>query len=452
MKVESSEKSKKIITIVLSSIIGVSLLCLSFFGGYLVRWKTEDDEIASIRFILQQYKDNYYFEDGDIVKKFSDAILDEYSEYYTKQEYQEYMSYAEGNRAGIGVKINVKTLTIADVLFNSPAEKSGLYAGGKILSVNGTQVDDYEEYYQVMQTVEIGDAVVMDMDYGGKVKTFSMTKEEFTETFVSYLDSDGYYHFTSDDSGKIGIKKESANVKEEGKELDEETAYVQLKSFSGYINSNKLSDWTTDVNGAAGQFTKVMQVFKENGKTKLILDLRGNPGGYLVIAQSIACHLVWDGENGKNISIGYSSDKKGNVTHYASDKVRYGDYGFKKIVILADENSASASEMLIGAVLDYDAKTQANITNVVLAGYEMQDGYDYRTYGKGIMQTYYTNYVTGEVIKLTNAGLFWPVSGVSIHGVGVTPSTDDRVLASVDSFGIRQDCLKTALELCKVVA
>ena len=118
------------------------------------------------------------------------------------------------------------------------------------------------------------------------------------------------------------------------------------------------------------------------------------------------------------------------MTDAADDKkVRYAER-IEKIVFLANSGSASASEALMGSVLDYDKFSGANCTRVILdATYE--NGKEvFRSYGKGIMQSTITNARTGEALKLTTAKLYWPLSGISIHGVGLTPELDERIFAS----------------------
>ena len=81
---------------------------------------------------------------------------------------------------------------------------------------------------------------------------------------------------------------------------------------------------------------------------------------------------------------------------------------------MADSGTASASEAFIGACLDYDYR---NIVKVVLS---RNSKGEYKTYGKGIMQTTFVNTSVGDALKLTTAKIYWPVSNISIHGVGIT--------------------------------
>ena len=113
--------------------------------------------------------------------------------------------------------------------------------------------------------------------------------------------------------------------------------------------------------------------------------------------------------------------------------------------MLADENTASASEMLIGAMLSYD--TQDKI-EVVLAPSKDDDGQTvYKSYGKGIMQTTYVNTFDGEALKLTTAKLVWPDGKTCIHGVSITKSLEGYGEKIWESAG--QDPLDIALARCK---
>ena len=118
-----------------------------------------------------------------------------------------------------------------------------------------------------------------------------------------------------------------------------------------------------------------------------------------------------------------SKDKYQKETKFYIKNSLYSTYGFEKIIVLANQNTASASEVLIGAMLDYD--TQNKLT-VVLDGFTENGQTTYRTYGKGIMQTTYLN-VDGSAVKLTTAKMFWPKSNISIHGIGITETTSSKV-------------------------
>ena len=105
---------------------------------------------------------------------------------------------------------------------------------------------------------------------------------------------------------------------------------------------------------------------------------------------------------------------------------------------MCDEGTASAAEALIGAILDYDSE---NIVSVVVSSSTLNGETVYKTYGKGIMQTTYAN-LDGSAVKLTTAGIFWPVSNVTIHDVGITTNVSSKVVNAQ-----KETALETALSL-----
>jgi carboxyl-terminal processing protease len=165
----------------------------------------------------------------------------------------------------------------------------------------------------------------------------------------------------------------------------------------------------------------VLEKFKSNGKSQLILDIRDNGGGYMDVLCEVAGMLVEKESNGQVVSI--TIDKYGKEKYFNSKNQTYNEYGFKKIVVLANEHTASASEILIGAMLDYD---KSNRVSIVLDGHQKNGQTVYKTYGKGIMQTTYAN-LDSSAVKLTTAKMFWPKSRISIHDKGVTTQTSNKV-------------------------
>ena len=148
--------------------------------------------------------------------------------------------------------------------------------------------------------------------------------------------------------------------------------------------------------------------------------------------QAVVPHFI-DAAAGSRPLVSLARFKDGSEQKFRSESVDYSSYGFEKIVILANDGTASASEAFIGAALDYDAK---KIVSVVLEESEYYGAY--RTYGKGIMQTTFENFATGEAIKLTTAKIYWPVSGECVHGVGITKNIErysDRIFEAVKTEG-----------------
>lgn len=442
-KNKMSGRGKKVLCAIFATIV----LVLSFLGGYYTRYATENKDIRSIRYILDCYKKYYYFEENDVVDIFADALLDDYSDYYTKEEYELVQKASQGKREGMGVVIVKSNLEISEVCGNSPAEKAGVKSGGIIVSINGEHIENYDDFSSKIDGVNAYTDFSLGVDYDGVTQTFTLQKKEYTQTYAFYHDSSVYAHFTTNGSGKIDKVVEDLTPYTDIIE-DEDTAYIRFSSFNGYTGESNLDNWKNNLGGAAGQFYSALQTFKQNGRHKLIIDLRGNGGGYVAIAQSIGAHLLEDGNN-KTPLFSVEKYKGGKTKKINTATVDYSDYGYEKIIFLADEGSASASEMLMGAVLDYDKKSGKNIVNVVLESSLDSSGQTvYKSYGKGIMQEYFENYLTGEVVKLTVAKLFWPVSDVTIHGVGITKDLDGRVIESMEQ-GKPVDALHTAINLCK---
>ena len=155
-------------------------------GGYSTRYATEDKDIRSIRYILDCYKKYYYFEQDDVVDIIAGALLDQYSAYYTKEEYELVQKASKGQREGIGVSVSKATTEIVEVSGNSPAEKAGVKAGGIIVSVDGNTVENYEDFDKLLGAIEPYADLVLGVDYGGETKCFTLQKQEYTQTYVFY--------------------------------------------------------------------------------------------------------------------------------------------------------------------------------------------------------------------------------------------------------------------------
>ena len=105
---------------------------------------------------------------------------------------------------------------------------------------------------------------------------------------------------------------------------------------------------------------------------------------------------------------------------------------------MCDEGTASASEALIGAMLDYDVN---NIVSVVVSSSTLNGQTVYKSYGKGIMQSTFVN-PGGSAVKLTSACIFWPVSNTTIHNKGITTNVSNKVVNAP-----KETALETALSL-----
>lgn len=268
------------------------------------------------------------------------------------------------------------------------------------------------------------------------IKTLTIQKKAFVESYVQYRSNKTSYCYTGEDA------KERTPENNPLLALDDDTAYIRLSQFNG---------------GAAWQFDDAMSVFKAENKKNLVLDLRFNGGGYMDILCSIAKYFCKEGD-GANPSVARAVYKNGKETAFLADKNLYYDY-FKdesRIAVLADNGTASASECLIGCMVDYGAVKYENIYLSERVVQKTENGEkttytEYKTYGKGIMQSYFSRDWTtvSETLKLTTASIVWPVSGKCIHGVGVTPNDgakkiDENFLLDGEIYAAIADFLQNA--------
>ena len=422
------ENKKSVKKRVLTIILAVLVITASFFSGFFIKYLTMNKEERAIYDLIHKYKKYYLFDDGDLVKDISDAILDDYSKYYTKEEYEEIKREKEGVSKGIGLSLQKADLKILAVLGNSPCEKAGVMVGGKIIAVKVDKkfemIYNYDDFNYVLNEIKDDQEFTIKIDYGYEQLDFIIKKTTYQQTYVRYYDSQGCYAFNGESDDIKFVKLKDKKYFE-----NENVGYIVYNSFyglgEGLISSNS-------------QIIKALEHFKQTKKDSLILDLRNNGGGYMDIMCDVSSHFI-DIGNGNKEDVCIALDKNKKQTAYKSAKCDYDNYGFKNIIILANENTASASEALIGAILDYDKK---NIVKVLVASSVYKGQVAYKTFGKGIMQSTYVN-TDGSAVKLTTAKIFWPVSKISIHGEGVIGLDEGKILKA-DSDKI----LKTALDLC----
>ncbi|MBR3864333.1 MAG: hypothetical protein IKJ19_04375 [Clostridia bacterium] len=391
-----------------------------FFTGYFTHYFSLDKDLRSLQFFLTTYKKHYYYADEskNSLDILSEALLDNYSDYYTKEDYEAYRTSSNGSHIGFGFSLSRENdLFITRVVGNSPAYNAGIKENSKIV---GYKLEGENEFVTPTTTAQITDyldvitdqAVTFKIDYKGTISLFTLSKASYNESFVYYTDNTGSYHFIGGDE-LVLTKKQTPDFT-----INEKWAYIKLTSFSGGKEGTL---------GAVGQFDKVMQLFNNNDNTKLIIDLRSNGGGYMSVMCSL-CRYLCNTENNGEFLCTTAIYKDGKKEEYKAKNNVYNNYGFEKIIFLANSGSASASEALMGAVLDYDKSSQSNIVKVVLEPSMIGEEIVYKSYGKGIMQTTFINNLTGEAVKLTTAEIRWPLSNICIHGKGLTPILDNRIV------------------------
>ena len=381
---------KKILVIlgVLAIVVGTNLFtAASLIYGYSNSNSAGNVKIKYLEdFIKQNYLYDVKDEDFEVgkLKGLVASLNDPYSEYYTKEEYKELMEFTKGKFFGIGVVITKgedNLITVISPIKGSPADKAGIKAQDKIIKVNG------EEY----SADKINEATkVMKGDKGTEVEV------------TIYRPATG----------------ETKNIKLKRDEISVETV-IKGKLDNGNLGYIGITEFDENT---AHDFNKALDDLLKDNVKGLVLDLRGNPGGIVESASAIADRLLPEG------MIVYAEDKnKNRVFEFKSDDEKLSI----PLTVLVNEGSASASEILAGAVRDYKAGT--------IIGK--------KTFGKGIVQTA-RMFPGGDGIKLTTSQYFTP-NGENIHKKGIKP--DIEVDLPEDVKGIGLDYLKEDKQLQKAI-
>lgn len=273
--------------------------------------------------------------------------LDPHSVYINAQDAQAATDDLKGSFTGIGVEFNIRqdTIHVQNVIKNGPAERAGLLAGDKIVSVDGKpfvgKVVTNQEAQRRLKGPKDTKVKVGVMRYGSKkVKEFVITR------------------------GDIPQKSIAATYM-----LDEKTGYVRIKSFGETTYPELLI---------------ALAQLSEQGFQNLVIDLRDNTGGYLTSAIQIANEFL-----AKNKLIVYTQGRKSPKQEYRSDG--HGSYQKIPLVVLINEGSASSSEIFAGAMQDNDRAT--------IIGR--------RSFGKGLVQQQ-IGFPDGSIIRLTIARYYTP--------------------------------------------
>ena len=283
-----------------------------------------------------------------------DSLGDPYTFYYTAESFASYMEHQQGNYAGIGIQISTsyvtRTSTISRVFAGSPAEAAGVQRGDVLY-----QVED------LMVTPEtIQDAVTI------------MRGTPGTTVHVTFLRGDEKLELT------VGRAQISIN-RVESCMLTSQIGYIRLWEFMG---------------DCANQFKEAYDGLKAQGMEGLILDLRDNPGGLLNDALAIGDLFLDSGV------LTYIEYRNGQKQYYRTSEGAED----LPICVIVNENSASCSELLTGALRDRLGTRVVGVTS----------------YGKGVVQHLLQVDAEGAAMQLTVAQYFTP-SGFAVHKVGIEP-------------------------------
>ena len=399
---------------IISYVLIVACIMLAFAGGFvthlLIRGKNE-----TLDWVTKCIEENYcvYDKDGNLVEfssgdyaKGIGSLLDQYSKYYTKEEYQAEIAYDYGNTSGVGIMILNKNSLEIGVVGNSPAEKSGLMLGDILTAVefNGTKanVNTSAELSSELSKIDKGIDFYLYYTRNGVEgeQRVTIKKQDYKMSYVRYYDNQMTYYFTSENAEPLQSATESTD---RFSYLDDDTGYIVFSQFN----------YNADV-----EFGGAMEYMKTRGKTKLILDLRYNGGGFLDVLLKVANYLI----DVDSPAILYSKDKKGTSDVYRSNSQSKFNKEITKITVIANDGSASATECLIGAMLYYG--TAFDVNGLVI---EKNAQGEARTYGKGIMQRTFVNPIGGDALKLTVAYIYQPDGTTSIHGKGITTTQENGV-------------------------
>ncbi|MDY3928141.1 MAG: S41 family peptidase [Clostridia bacterium] len=295
------------------------------------------------------------------------AVDDQYTNYYTKQQFESYKTNLSNSFYGIGIVISVDAevnkLVVVSAIEGGPSAKAGILSGDYITAVDGVEYtgDEMDDAVSVMRGDDLkekkGTKVTVTVERGGQKTNYEITRDI--------------------------VKNDSVSEKM----LDDGIGYIRITAFNSADENDEEAKDTYD------EFMESLNNLKEGGMKKLIIDLRNNPGGSLTVVNKIADELLPEG------IITYTEDKKGSRTDYSSKE---GELNIP-MAVLVNGNSASASEVLTGALKDYKKAT--------IIGE--------KTFGKGIVQSVIP-LGDGSGISVTTAKYFSP-NGVCIHGVGIEP-------------------------------
>lgn len=300
--------------------------------------------------------DKAKLQDG-LYKGLLEGLDDPYSVYYNKEEFAEMMENDSGTFEGIGAYLQQdpdnKQITVVRPIEGSPAEAAGMKENDIIVEVDGEDISGQDI-----------DAVVSKLR-GPKGTTVNVGVRRGGAEELIYFD----------------IKRDKINsISVDHKMLEGDIGYIAISDFA---------DATAD------QFKEAFDDLEKQGMKSLIIDLRSNGGGYVDVSVDIADRLVKEG-------VIVSVKEKHGLSYKYEDK---GDDQYLKVpcVVLVNGNTASASEILTGALRDYGLATVMGT----------------KTFGKGITQMIFP-LDDGSGVKITNSEYYTP-NGENVHGVGIEP-------------------------------
>lgn len=363
-----------VIATLLIGCVAVNVGCIATNSKILITSKdngTEGGSVLSAGTIskineLNAYINTYYYDDVDtadlqdgLYKGLLEGIGDKYSIYYNAKDYEAMQVSVTGQYYGIGAGLSqdkdTMVVTVNKIYEGTPSEEAGLLKDDIIISVDDTDATSLELTELVRQIRgEEGTTVHLEVyrPSTGESLSFDVERRDITLPSVSH------------------------------KMLQDRIGYIYINSFESET---------------ATQFEEAVSDLEKQGMEALVLDVRYNPGGLVTSVVKILDDILPEGV------VVYTEDKNGDRQNYTSSGDTHFDY---PMAVLINGDSASAAEILAGAIKDYEYGTLIGTT----------------TYGKGIVQTNFP-LEDGDAVKLTTAKYFTP-NGNYIHGVGIEPDIE----------------------------
>ena len=402
MEKRNSQQVYKTIMLIIITVLITALVTTIVIYNFVIKSgkiaiKSEDNSslsgleatLASFRSVLEE---KYMGEIDDealiegAIKGYVSALGDPYTTYYTKEEMDELMEETTGNYVGIGIymtlDIDNNAIYVVKPMEGSPAEEAGIQAGDLITKVDGKEYSG-EELDQASNAIkgEEGTTVKLEILRDGETKELEVERRKIV---VSHI-----------------VEKKFDNI-----------GYLLIEDFDG---------------GCAKEFEEKYKELESQGIDRLIIDLRNNGGGVVDEAVSIADMLL-----DKDDTILITKDKKGNEEITKSE---HNPTITMPVVVLTNGYSASASEILVGALQDNERATIVGT----------------KTYGKGVIQEV-DRLNDGSGLKITIEEYYTPNKN-EINKVGIEPDEEIDLSDEVKEQGTYTDeednQLQKAIEIIK---
>ena len=356
--------SKKRLMIISVVVVGVVLaaIAIGVMSTKIVNAQSTYEDLRTFVDVLNVIKKNYV-DEVKTKELISGAIkgmlssLDPHSGYMSPEAFKEFQVETKGEFGGLGIQIGVKDsiLTVIAPIEDTPAYKAGLKAGDKILKIDGEST----------KSMNIQDAVSKMRGAKGKPVILNIYREGWTEP------------------KDITIVRDIIKIKSVKSRM--------LKDDIGYIKLTQFQEMTSE------DLTKALKSLKDKGMRSIILDLRNDPGGLLNSAVDVAGQFLPT----KKLVV-YIKGRDGDKIEYFTEG-EVPSYVDLPMVVLVNQGSASASEIVAGALKDWN--------RAIIVGVQ--------TFGKGSVQTLIP-LSDGSGLRLTTAKYYTP-NGTSIQNVGITP-------------------------------